>query len=228
MIRKGLLGGTFNPIHVGHLISANEVISLFQLEEIILIPCASPPHKGHQELIAASHRMAMASLATASNPKLSLSSLEIERGGKSYSIDTINTLKNDSGQELELYFIVGVDVFSDIANWKEADQLLTNSHFVVTNRPGYDHIKLLDKLTREVSPRYPGLRFHLDSGEYAEGVKRISIEGSEYSIFVVRIPSLDISSTDIRRRVAQGGPIEYLVTAEVNEYIINNKLYFRD
>lgn len=225
MLRKGLMGGTFNPIHLGHLISVNETIELFGLEQVLLIPCAQPPHKEHHQLIEACHRFAMASLATASNPRLAVSSMEIDRGGKSYSIDTINALKGATGEEQELYFIVGVDAFSDIATWKEVERLLTSCHFVVTNRPGYDERQLLDNLACEVTSRYPGLKFHLKARATEGRIHEVSVEGSPYSIFLVRIPSLDVSSTEIRRRVAQGRPIKYLVPPEVEKYITDHKLY---
>lgn len=227
MIRRGLIGGTFNPIHLGHLISAVEIIDLFALEQVLIIPCALPPHKKHSELIAPHYRLAMASLATASNDKLVVSSIEVERGGESYTIDTIKALKQGGGEELQLYFIVGVDVFADLASWKEVDNLLTSSHFVVTNRPGYDESKLLERLKREVTSRYPQIRFNLKDEDGGEPIREISVEGSPYSIFLTHIPSLEISSTEIRRRVAQGRPIKYLVTPEVEDYIMQHKLYTR-
>ncbi len=225
MIRIGLMGGTFNPIHIGHLISADEIIDLFHLEEVMVVPCCLPPHKEHGELIDASHRFAMASLATTSNPKLVVSPLEIERGGKSYTIDTIRALKKEVGGELETYFIVGVDVFADLASWKGVEDLLTGSHFVVTNRPGYDESQLVERLNRDVTPRFPKLRFNLKARAIKGLIHEISVEGSPYSIFLVHIPSLDISSTEIRRRVAQGRPIKYLVPPEVEQYINKHKLY---
>ncbi|MFQ5875106.1 MAG: nicotinate-nucleotide adenylyltransferase [Dehalococcoidia bacterium] len=227
MMRIGLMGGTFNPIHLGHLISANETIALFGLEQVLVIPCALPPHKEHHQLIDARHRLAMASLATAPNPRLAASSMEIDRGGESYSIDTINTLKGAAEEEQELYFIMGVDAFSEIATWKEVEGLLTSCHFVVTNRPGYHDSQLLDNLARQVTSRHPGLKFHLKVQATEGGVQEVSVEGSPYSIFLVRIPCLDISSTEIRRRVSRGLPIKYLVPSEVEKYIAEHKLYAR-
>jgi nicotinate-nucleotide adenylyltransferase len=219
------MGGTFNPIHLGHLIAANEIIYLLELDQVLMVPCALPPHKGHLELIDPSHRLAMASLATGSNHKLTVSSVEIERGGVSYSIDTIRTLQESSPQELQLYFIVGVDVFWDIASWKEVDKLLTLCHFVVTNRPGYDEQRLLDRLTRQVTSRYPHLKFSLKAGDIRGRIHEVSVEGSPYSIYLAHIPTLNISSTEIRRRVAEGRPIDYLVLPEVARYITEHNLY---
>lgn len=225
MDRIGLMGGTFNPIHLGHMISACEIIDLLGLKKMLIIPCALPPHKDHCELIQGHHRLTMASLATASNQNLTVSSMEIDRGGMSYSIDTINILKEESRESLEPFFVVGIDVFSDIASWKDVETLFTSSHFVVTNRPGYDETELLEKLTCEVTPSHPALRFHLKGESIGEQVREIIVEGSPYSIFLVNIPAIDISSTEIRKRVAQGRPIRYLVTPEVEQYIIEHGLY---
>jgi nicotinate-nucleotide adenylyltransferase len=225
MIRIGLMGGTFNPLHLGHLISADEIMNLLELEQVFIIPCSLPPHKEHDELIDSRHRLAMASLATASNPRLIVSSIEIERGGRSYTIDTIRALKKAEKNKLEIYFIVGVDVFSDIANWKEVDNLLRECHFVVTNRPGYDESKLVEKLNRDVASRHPDFKFALKEKIHKKGIKEIFIESSPYSIFLVHIPTLDISSTEIRRRVALGRPVKYLLTPEVRRYISEHELY---
>ncbi len=135
-LRLGILGGTFNPIHSGHLAAAEEVRARLQLERILFIPSAIPPHKQDEEVPSALHRMEMVRIATAGNPVFELSDIEIRRGGKSYTVDTIELLRQIHGGA-DLYFITGLDSFLEIRTWSRWEKLLSQCRFVVLSRPGY-------------------------------------------------------------------------------------------
>src|SRR3972149_6883120 len=132
--RIGLFGGTFNPIHLGHLRGAEEIREVFNLEEIIFIPSSIPPHKVTEKVIEARHRLEMVKLATANNPYFSISDVELLRPGKSYSIDTLRYFREN--QQDNLFFILGGDAFVEIETWKEFQNLFSLCHFIVMARPG--------------------------------------------------------------------------------------------
>jgi nicotinate-nucleotide adenylyltransferase len=135
-MRLGIFGGTFNPVHNGHLIAAEEVREKMELDRILFIPVAIPPHKVEKDLAQASHRFNMLRLATYGNPHFSVSDIEIQRGGKSYSIDTIAELRKRY-REAEFFFILGIDAARDIFTWKDADKFLKLCNLVVVKRPGF-------------------------------------------------------------------------------------------
>jgi nicotinate-nucleotide adenylyltransferase len=132
------MGGTFNPIHYGHLVVAAEAGDQFKLDKIVFIPSGTPPHKDSPDIAPARARYEMVCLATRSNPLFSVSSLEMERGGKSYSVETVRELLAVYGKETQLYFIVGVDAIKEIESWKEVDKLLKLCEFIVAQRPGFN------------------------------------------------------------------------------------------
>jgi nicotinate-nucleotide adenylyltransferase len=135
--RVGIMGGTFDPIHHGHLVAASEVASLFGLDEVIFVPTGEPWQKGHREVSAAEHRYLMTVIATASNPRFWVSRVDIDRAGPTYTIDTINDI---SAQRpgAELFFITGADALAQILSWKDAEKALKLARFVGVTRPGYD------------------------------------------------------------------------------------------
>jgi nicotinate-nucleotide adenylyltransferase len=197
----GVLGGTFDPIHLGHLIVAGDLREKLGLREVLFIPAGRPWLKLKEEkpISAADHRLAMVRLAVASNPHFKVSTMEIDRPGLSYSIDTILELKAKPGAGAEIYFIVGPDALAEFPKWKEPAQLMGICQVVGIGRPKHTQVDLR-KLER-------------------------SVPGASQRIVLVDVPQIEISSTDIRRRVAQGLSIRYLVPEAVEKYIAEHRLY---
>lgn len=195
--RIGLMGGTFDPIHHGHLVVAEEARERFGLERVIFVPNRQPPHKKDYQVTDAEHRYNMCLLATADNPHFTVSREEIDRPGPSYTIDTIRAFRAQLGPETELYFITGADAVLEILTWRSPDAILSECHVVAAHRPGFDLSRLEPVLGRE--------RAH--------------------KVQALAIPALDISSTDIRRRVAEGRSIRYLTPQAVEGYIHKMGLY---
>lgn len=212
-MKTGILGGTFNPIHLAHLRIAEEVREACALDEVLFIPAASPPHKDVAGDTLFAHRLAMVAAAIADNPAFRVSDLEARRGGKSFSVDTLEQLRQDDPAG-EHYFIVGLDSFRDIATWKEFARLFELAHLVVTARPG---VELADPLTAlPVAVR----------GDfcYDDQLKNLRHRSGNTVIFLEET-RLDISSTLIRRKAAAGESIRYLVSPAVAAYITGHGLY---
>lgn len=189
-MRLGLFGGRFDPPHLGHLLAAQEAAEELELHELWFIPAQCPPHKA--AMTAAEHRFNMTLLATASHPGFRVSRLEIERGGPSYSFDTVSHIKGQRPQ-VELFFITGADAYEQIASWHRARELVETAQMIAVSRPGYT---------------WNGMEAF-----YREKVR------------LLRSPSVDISSTDIRRRLAQRRPVRYLVPEHVENYLVKHHLY---
>jgi nicotinate-nucleotide adenylyltransferase len=201
--RIGIMGGTFNPIHHGHLVTAQEALDQFKLDEIIFIPTGDPPHKIEDLLADAEDRYLMTVIATSSNDNFFVSRIEIDRKGKSYTIDTVKELRKIYGSNSELFFVTGADAILEILTWKNTDEIVTLAKFIAATRPGYDLSKI------------EGLKATLFGSE----------EGSDEGISIMEIPALAISSTNIRNRIKENRPINYLVPEGVNNYIIKHGLY---
>jgi nicotinate-nucleotide adenylyltransferase len=201
-----IFGGTFNPIHHGHLVVAEEVRTKLNLDKVIFVPTHTPPHKEAADLAGASHRLLMLTLATVGNPGFEVSTFEMDRGGKSYSIDTVRHFRSQLGGGVLLHFIVGADMLQDLSGWREAGELRKLCRFVAVPRPGHDVQKTLQR----------GI---LAAGDLS------SAEDLLEDILVEDAPSVDISATDIRRRVKEGKSIKYLVPEPVEQYILHQKLY---
>lgn len=195
----GLLGGTFDPVHVGHLIIAEEVRLKLALDEVLFIPTGQPWLKSGRSVAPGEHRLEMLKLAINSNPHFKVSTVELERPGASYSVDTVSALKDELGAEVELYFIVGFDALAELPIWKEPSRLLDLCQVVGVRRPGYDE---------------------LDWGSLEQAIPGVSSH-----VTVVDVPQIDISSTQIRERVAKGLSIHHLVPEAVEGYISKNRLY---
>jgi len=224
-MRIGILGGTFNPIHLGHLVAAEEVGEDFGLERVLVIPENLPPHKQHEEVIEPFHRLRMVQLAAAANPRLEVLALEIERGGISYTTETLGGLFQDYPAGTEFYFIVGQDIFKDIATWRDVPGLFRSTHFVVVQRPKLRPKELRAHLEKTVTAKFGEIRFHpvgIDPRFRAEGLRT---EPSGKMVWLKTITHFDVSSTAIRRRVATGQSIRYLVPAGVAAYIAEHHLY---
>ena len=198
--RIGVMGGTFDPVHNGHLVLAETVREQFGLDQVLFVPAADPPHKLHREITPAGHRLAMVRLAVETNPHFQVSTVEIDRGGTSYTIDTIRELRNHSEEPVHFYFITGADAIMEILSWKEVETLCSLCFFVAATRSGTDGAKLtafLESLPTSVRE----------------------------CIHLTRMPSLEISSTDIRQKVSEGRSIRYLLPETVRLYIGNEGLY---
>lgn len=199
--RVGLLGGTFNPLHLGHLIMAQDAMERYDLDEVCLIPCASPPHKQDHSIAPARHRLAMIESALEDNCRISCSVVELERGGVSYTIDTVFELKKRYPQT-EFYFIIGGDTLFELYTWKEIDKLLQVCFFLTVARPRFDFEEINVEKLRLSEQQVERLKGHVMVGH-----------------------QVDISSTGIRACIAEGLSIRYLVPDKVVMYIAEHNLY---
>lgn len=199
MKKYGIMGGTFDPIHYGHLVIANEVLSLFELDKIIFIPTGTPPHKVVKGLTSSYHRYMMTQFATMTNPDFDVSDIETTKSTVSYTIDTIRKLISGN-EEDQFYFITGTDAVLELPAWKNTSEILSMCTFIAVNRPGYV-VEGLDKKIKAITDKYGG------------------------EIFITKAPQLHISSTDIRNRIAEKKPVKYLLPETVEQYILKNGLY---
>jgi nicotinate-nucleotide adenylyltransferase len=197
--RLGVMGGTFDPIHYGHLVAASEVASLFRLDEVVFVPSGQPWQKGRRQVSAAEDRYLMTVIATASNPRFSVSRVDIDRAGPTYTRDTLRDL-HALNPDSELYFITGADALASILSWQGWEELFELARFIGVSRPGYD-------LRRE----------HITD---ALGDKL-----AEDALTLVEIPALAISSTDCRKRAEQRRPLWYLMPDGVVQYVSKRRLY---
>ena len=207
-----MFGGTFNPIHLGHLRGAEEIRETFNLSEVVFIPAAVPPHKMAEEVIEARHRLEMVRLATATNPHFSTTDIELSRSGKSYSIDTIRYFRERCRGSL--FFILGGDAFVEIETWKEFQHLFSLCNFVVMTRPGFQKTLSTSPLPEALVPVF----------RYDQEVKGW-VHTSGHTLCFKEITILDISSTKVRELIERGESMRYLVPGEVEAYIQKNRLY---
>jgi nicotinate-nucleotide adenylyltransferase len=213
-MRIGLFGGTFDPIHLGHLRSAEEVREAFSLDRIVFIPAANPPHRQHVPATPAVHRAAMARLAIADNPRFALSTVELSRPGKSYSIDTLRHFKAKSRAGDSLYWILGLDAFREIGSWKNFADIFSLCHLVVTSRPDHD-----EPLSLRGMPVAVRRLFCYDFS------RRMYRHSSGTTLSFIQITGLAISASDIRGLLQRGRSIRYLVHPKVEKYIRQRRLY---
>ena len=195
MRRVGVMGGTFDPVHHGHLVAASEVAHRFALDEVVFVPTGRPWQKDDRDVAPAEDRYLMTVIATASDPRFRVSRVDVDRDGPTYTVDTLRDLRAEYDAlsvPTELFFITGADALASIASWRDSAEVLGLAHFVGVTRPGH---ALTD----------PGL--------------------PEGSVTLVEVPALAISSTDCRARVAAGAPIRYLVPDGVLEYVAKRGLY---
>jgi nicotinate-nucleotide adenylyltransferase len=195
----GVFGGTFDPIHLGHLAVAEEVRTNLGLAEVLFVPAGQPWLKADRAISAAQHRVEMIKLAIAGNPHFKLSTCEVDRLGPSYAVDTIDILQQQLGTEARLFFLLGSDALSELPQWKEPSRLIQICHLVAFTRPGFA-LPPLESLELVI----PGL--------------------SQHATFV-EVPQIDISATQIRNRVARGVSIHRLVPQSVERYIQEQGLY---
>ena len=198
-MRIGILGGTFDPVHLGHLLIAEESRISLGLDQVLFVPAGRPWLKEGQPLTEAFHRVRMVELATASNPHFRALLNEIDRPGLTYTVDTLQELHAELGAEAELFFILGVDAFESFHRWKEPERVLELSRVVVVSRPGYGEEQL-----GQIMARY---------------------ESSRDRIVLLQVHNVDFSATEIRRRAALGLSFKYQVPEAVEKYILEWGLY---
>lgn len=214
-MKWGLFGGTFDPIHIGHLRCATEMLEIFALNRIIFVPASRPPHKLDGTITPFYHREQMIRLAIEGNPAFSFSDVENRRDGVSYSVETVEYILDKYRLEnLELYFILGQDAFHAIRTWKNWERLILLCHFAVMTRPGYVNQGLETILTPEFASRFT----------YDEGLK--GFRGPQgHALYFREVTFLDVASSNIRGRAREGKAINYLVPDSVRHYIVKNSLY---
>ncbi len=211
-MRIGLMGGTFNPVHLGHLRAAEEVREKFKLNIIYFVPCNEPPHKSNIDLIDANIRLQMLKLAIKGTDAFRCSDIEIRRGGKSYSIDTIRHFLERGIKGSQIYFILGNDSFAEIKTWKNYKELIESCNFIIIKRPGYGEFSLKKQLPLDL--------FKILS--YNKKIKCYETR-SKKRIFLTEIKGLEVSSSMIRELIRRGKSIRYLVPEDVFNYIKKRK-----
>ena len=193
--RLGGVGGTFDPIHHGHLVAASEVAARFELDEVVFVPTGVPWQKKGRRVSPAEHRYLMTVIATASNPRFTVSRVDIDREGDTYTVDTLKDLRQLYGDTTEMFFITGADALAKILTWRGADELFDLAHFVGVSRPGVElHSPAVEHLPPE-------------------------------RVTLMEVPALAISSTDCRERVRDNMPTWYLVPDGIVQYIQKTGLY---
>lgn len=198
-MKIGIMGGTFNPIHNGHLILSEYIREVCNLDKIVFIPTGKPPHKRTTEVLEGRFRKSMLDLAVESNPNFKVSTIEIDKDKTNYTIDTVRELKSIYHQD-EIYLIIGADSLIELQNWKDYQDLISTTNFIVVHRKGFPKEEVINRIY-ELNQNYNG------------------------NIISSHTPLIEISSTNIRERIKKDLSIKYLVPRAVEEYIISNKLY---
>lgn len=200
MKRIGIMGGTFNPIHTGHLIIADDAREKYKLDKVLFIPSGLPPHKPDSEVLDPEHRFEMVRLAVASNAGFEASRMEIDRDGYTYTVYTLNELKERYGKGTTFYFIIGADVVPELKTWREYKKVFQLCEFIAVLRPGFSDNSFLGEI-QQLEAEY-GAKIH-----------------------PMQSRLIDISSTDIREHCMRGTSIKYLVPEAVESYILDKGLY---
>jgi nicotinate-nucleotide adenylyltransferase len=201
-LRLGILGGTFDPIHFGHLLAAEEARVVLRLNQVLFAPAGDPPHKQGHPILPVTHRLAMVRLAIADNPAFVISTVDIDRPGPHYTVDTIHLLRDRWGTDAdETFFIMGADSLAHLLTWYQPARLVELCRLAVVARPGYRAD------LAELEAALPGVSSRLDW---------------------VEMPVLGISSSDLQRRVRDGRSIRYQVPAVVARYVAEHELYLDD
>ncbi|MGQ9585264.1 MAG: nicotinate-nucleotide adenylyltransferase [Anaerolineae bacterium] len=196
--RIGLIGGTFDPIHIGHLVLAEEARAQAQLDRVLFVPAGQPPHKMGHFITPVEHRLRMVEIAIASNPAFGISRLDMDRPGPHYSVDMVRLFQEQSSPEVEVFFVVGADSLQEMPTWKNPAGLLSLCRVLALSRPG--HEPDMERLIRELPEM-------------------------EANVQVLKMPLVGISASGLRERVRKGQTIRYLVPDGVREYIYTHGLY---
>ena len=198
--RIGIMGGTFDPVHMGHLIAAQEIMISFPLDGVLFLASGTPPHKDPENVTPKAFRQEMLKLAVSDNPRFEVSDIEIQRGGYTYTIDTMKQLRAKYDNDTDLFYIIGADTVPELVKWKNFDELLATTGFIAAERPGYGTPEIKEEAIRLKSEF--GAKIHF-----------------------LNTPEIEISSTTIRDRIRNGVSIRYMVPQAVEDYIYKNALY---
>jgi nicotinate-nucleotide adenylyltransferase len=209
----GIYGGTFNPIHFGHLRTAEEVWAKFKLNKVVFMPCAQPPHKVDEEVIDSLHRLKMVTLAITGNEHFTASDLEVLRTGKSYTIETLVELRKQM-PESDFYFILGLDAFLEINTWHRWEELFSQTNFIVTTRPGSKKTTISKMMPKEVRKQFKW-----------QSKEQMFVHKSGKKVIFNPVTDINLSASRVRAMVREGMSIRYLLPRRVIEYITEHKLY---
>jgi len=207
--RVGVFGGTFDPIHIGHLVVASEVAYQLQLDEVVFVPTGEPWQKSLSQVTPAAIRVDMVAAAIAGNPRFSLSLVDVERAGPTFTVDTLTDLAAQRDSSCEFFFIMGADAVQTVGTWRDAQRLGDLATFVAVNRPGHDGV---------------GTREQAVAGSELVGSEPV-LQAGPIGVLYVQTPSIDLSSTQCRERVALAAPLTYLIPEAVEAIIVKNGLY---
>ena len=224
-LRVGVLGGTFDPIHLGHLAVAQQAADGLGLDRVLLLPSRTPPHRPVDPSASVFHRFAMVALAASTDARLAASDLELGREGTSYTADTLRAFRATGLERWQIFFLTGADAFAEIATWREYPTVLDLAHFVVCSRARVAATSLPDRLP-ELAPRM--IQVPIPGSEDPGLHRAVVIQSLETRVFLLDCPTPDISSTDIRARARAGRPLAGLVPPEVDDYISRHGLYGAD
>ncbi|RPH50174.1 MAG: nicotinate-nucleotide adenylyltransferase [Desulfobacteraceae bacterium] len=218
---RGLFGGTFNPVHFGHLRSAYEVQTKFSLDSVCFIPAAIPPHKQPSSVADAKDRFEMIRMAVSDYPKFCVSDVELRRSGPSYTIDTVKHFKANRAEPVLFYLIVGLDAFLEINTWKSFKELFSLVPFIVMTRPGLNCQDSGDK----PDVLYDFLNSEISVGYSFSSQDSCYIHDTNQPVYVFEVSRMDISSTKIRELTGKGESVCFLTPAKVELFIKNRGLY---
>ncbi|MBM4261259.1 MAG: nicotinate-nucleotide adenylyltransferase [Deltaproteobacteria bacterium] len=213
-MRIGLFGGTFDPIHWGHLRSAEEVSETYKLDRVYFIPASIPPHKRGQTTTLARHRLQMVRLAVANNPRFAVSTVEISRPGVSFTVDTIREFAGNLGKGDSLFFIIGLDAFREIGSWWEYKEIFPLCNFIVTSRPG----------SKESDP-LRGTGIAVRRLFCYDPKQKNYVHKSGRRVYFIELTDIAISASEVRALVARGKSVRYLIPSSVGKYIKAHRLY---
>ncbi len=198
MLRIGILGGTFDPVHMGHLVLAETARDTLRLDQVYFVPAADPPHKQGQVIARKADRLAMLELAVASNPAFAISLIDLERPGPHYTADMVELVRKRLASEDELWFLMGLDSLIDFPNWRDPDRIRRTARLAAATRPRYE----IDWRPLEVA-----------------------LPGIMHEVTLLPMPGVSIASQNIRRKIQHGSSIRYLVPEAVRDYIFDKRLY---
>ncbi len=196
--RIGLLGGTFDPVHMGHLILAETARDTLRLDCVYFVPAASPPHKQGQIVASAEDRLAMLEMALADNPHFAISHIDLNRSGPHYTSDMVRLARKELGEDVELWFLMGLDSLIDFPNWHEPEVIRSLARLAAATRPGYE------------------INF---------APLEVALPGIAHEVTLLPMPGVSIASNNLRRRIQHGSSIRYLVPEQVRHYIYEHNLY---
>ncbi len=216
-MRIGLFGGTFNPIHFGHINVSKEIKKQFGLDKIYMIPSAIPPHKRRQEVADAQDRLNMTRLAVSNLDGYLVSDVELNRSGPSYTIDTINHFSKVLPENSKTYLILGMDAFLEIDTWMSYKELFTKLPLIIMSRPGTEYLKFQQLKTY--------IQDKISDNYWFEEEINCFMHHEKQSIYLVRVAPYDISSTEIRKLIRQQKPLENVIPEQVEQYIRREGLY---